>query len=82
MPEINAYLNAPKKATNVSLAETLLTEAKALRINISQAAEAGVAEAVAKKRAALWVAENAKAFECWNAHVEKNGLPLAKYRSF
>lgn len=26
-----------------------------------------------------WITENAKAFECWNKYVEKNGLPLAKY---
>jgi len=82
MSATNNYANAAKKATNVSLAEPLLAEAKELRINISQAAEAGVAKAVAEKRAALWVAENAKAFECWNAYVEKSGLPLAKYRSF
>lgn len=73
---------APKKATNVSLTEALLAEAKTLRINISQAAEAGVALAVSQKRAELWLKENAKAFDCWNHYVEKNGLPLAKYRSF
>ena len=78
----NAPSTVVKKATNVSLSETVLAEAKALRINISQAAEAGVARAVAERRAALWVAENAKAFECWNDDVEKNGFPLAKYRSF
>lgn len=82
MSATDNYANAAKKATNVSLAEPLLAEAKELRINISQAAEAGVAKAVAERRAALWVAENAEAFECWNAHLEKNGLPLAKYRSF
>ncbi|MBK6907313.1 MAG: type II toxin-antitoxin system CcdA family antitoxin [Rhodocyclaceae bacterium] len=73
---------AAKKATNISLTEALLTEAKALRINVSQAAEAGVAKAIADKRAELWVEENAKAFDCWNTYVEKNGLPLAKYRNF
>lgn len=78
----NSYQNVAKKATNVSLAENLLAEAKALRINVSQAAEAGVAKAVAEKRAELWLKENEKAFECWSAYVEKNGLPLEKYRSF
>ena len=77
-----AHAQAPKRATNISLAESLLAEAKQLRINISQAAEAGVARAVAEKRAELWVPENQKAFECWNAYVEKNGLPLGQYRSF
>lgn len=76
------YTGMPKKATNVSLAETLLAEAKALQINVSQAAEAGVVKAVSEKRAELWIKENAKAFECWNRFVEKNGLPLEQYRSF
>lgn len=82
MPETNRYANAAKKATNVSLAEPLLTEAKELRINISQAAEAGLAKAVAEKRAELWVQENREAFESSNAYVEKHGLPLGKYRMF
>lgn len=78
----NNYAHVAKKATNVSLAENLLAEAKALRINVSQAAEAGVANAVAEKRAEIWLKENKKAFECWNTYVEKHGLPLEKYRSF
>jgi antitoxin CcdA len=73
---------AAKRATNVSLAVNLLAEAKALHINVSQAAEAGVAKAVAEKRAESWLKDNAKAFDCWNAYIEKNGLPLEKYRSF
>lgn len=28
------------------------------------------------------VAENVGAFDCWNAYVEKNAIPLAKYRNF
>lgn len=50
MSTTNSHATAAKKATNVSLAEPLLGEAKALRINISQAAEVGVARAVAEKR--------------------------------
>lgn len=72
---------AAKRATNVSLAEDLLAEAKALRINVSQADESGLARAVAEKRAELWVEENAKAFDCWNDYIEKYGLLLEKYRS-
>jgi antitoxin CcdA len=76
------YANAAKKATNVSMAESLLAEAKALRINISQAAEAGLARAVAEKRAALWLEENREAIESSNAYVEQHGLPLEKFRTF
>ena len=77
-----ARASVAKKATNVTLPESLLMQAKALRINVSQAAEAGIAKAVADKRAELWLKENAKAFDCWNTYVETNGLPLEQYRSF
>lgn len=82
---LSSEANAPhvaKKATNVSLSENLLADAKALRINVSQAAESGLAKAVAEKRAEIWREENKEAFQCWNAYVEKNGLPLESYRSF
>lgn len=77
-----AQSGTPRKATNVSLAEALLAEAKALRINISQAAEAGLARAVAEKRAERWREENRPALESSNAYVEQHGLPLARYRGF
>jgi len=78
----NRSRTVTKRATNVSLPEDLLSEAKALHINISQAAEAGVAQAVAQARNELWLAENQEAIESSNAFVEKHGLPLAKYRMF
>jgi len=74
--------DSARKATNVSLNEALLAEAKSLRINISKAAEAGLSSAVAEKRAQLWREANQAALESSNAYVEQHGLPLAKYRSF
>lgn len=71
-----------RKATNITLAETLLAEAKMLHINISQAAEAGVAQAVAEKRSALWLDANRSAIQSSNRYVDQNGLPLASHRSF
>lgn len=74
--------SSARKATNVTLTETLLAEAKLLKINISQAAESGLARAVAEKRAALWLDENRAAIESSNSYIEANGLPLAGYRGF
>ncbi len=71
-----------RKATNVTLSEALLAEAKALKINISQAAEFGLTRAVAEKRAALWLDENCAAIESSNSYIEANGLPLARHRGF
>lgn len=73
---------APKKATNLSIGEALLAHAKALQINISRAAEAGLERAIAEKRAEIWRRENLEAVQSSNEYVERKGLPLAKYRQF
>jgi len=78
----NRPRSAVKRATNVSLPVDLLSQAKALQINISQAAEVGVAQAIARTRSQRWLAENQEAIKSSNAFVEKHGLPLAKYRMF
>jgi antitoxin CcdA len=72
----------PRKATNVSINEALLVEAKALKINVSKAAESGLLLALAEKRAELWLVENRAALDSSNAYVEQHGLPLAQYREF
>jgi antitoxin CcdA len=71
-----------KKVTNLSLDQALLADARALGVNISQAAEKGVTEAVRKAKGEAWVQENREAIEASNRWVEKNGLPLEKYRMF
>lgn len=71
-----------RRATNVTLPESLLNDAKALRINISQACERGLAAELARVRREVWLAENRAAMDAWNAHVETNELPLARFRSF
>lgn len=81
-PDVSTPPNAPRKATNVSLNAMLLAEARSLSINISQAAESGLARAVTEKRAEMWLAANRAALDSSNDFVERNGLPLARYRQF
>jgi len=71
-----------RKATNVSLDGDLVSQARELGINLSRACEAGLADAVKRERIVRFKAENAEAFASYNEHVEKYGLPLAKYRMF
>ncbi|MEO3432727.1 type II toxin-antitoxin system CcdA family antitoxin [Inquilinus sp. CAU 1745] len=75
-------MGPPKRAANVSISRELLDEARKLRVNVSQAAEQGLSRAVAERRAEAWLEENRDALESSNQYVEKNGLPLAKYRQF
>ncbi|MBF0335801.1 MAG: type II toxin-antitoxin system CcdA family antitoxin [Alphaproteobacteria bacterium] len=71
-----------KKATNLSLSQTLVNEAKSLGINLSRACERGLAEEIADARAAQWREENHAAIESYNDYIETHGLPLARFRQF
>ncbi len=73
---------ATKKPTNLSLDQALLQEAKSFGVNLSQAAELGLRQAVTAAKSAHWKSENAQALESSNKWVEENGLPLRQYRSF
>ena len=79
----NQTTDEPRRLpTNLSLSEPLVAEAKKLDINLSRAAEQGLAAAVATERARRWKEENRAAIEAQNAWVAEHGLPLAKYRMF
>jgi antitoxin CcdA len=71
-----------RRPTNVSLDARLVAEAKGLGINVSRASEEGLAREVKAERERRFKEENAEAFEEWNRFVEKNGLPLERFRQF
>lgn len=71
-----------RKATDVPLDDTLVTEARALGLDVSGAAEKGLAGAVKAEKERLWRIENADAIRAEREYVEKHGLPFAKYRQF
>lgn len=73
---------ARRRPTNLSLDPALIGEARALDVNISRAAESGIAEAVAAERTRRWKEENRDALESSNEYVRQHGLPLEKYRLF
>lgn len=51
-------------------------------VNLSQAAEAGVRQAVAAAKADEWRRENAASIVSSNAFVDAHGLPLERFRQF
>ena len=81
MPRLAAP-HANRRATNVTLSVELLTQARELGLNISQACEQGLKAEIARSRAVRWVEENRDALASSNDHVERNGLPLAAFRQF
>jgi antitoxin CcdA len=69
-----------RKSTNLSLDAQLVAAAKNLDINISRAAEQGIAQAVAEETARLWRIENRDAIASLNDYVERHGVPLEQSR--
>ena len=74
--------SARRRRTNLTLDAALLTRARDLGINVSQASERGLAEEIKRVERERWLEENRDAIESSNAWVEANGLPLEKYRLF
>ena len=71
-----------RKSVNTSIDSRLIEEAKALGINMSRAAEQGIAKAISAEKTRRWQEENKEALESSNEYVRRNCLPLAKYRLF
>lgn len=63
-----------RKATNISLPEELVAEARALDINLSREVEAHLADMIRKRRAERWREENQQAIEAYSEFVEKFGI--------
>jgi antitoxin CcdA len=82
MPGHDEPARPPRRTANVTLPEPLSHDAKAHGINLSQACEDGLAAAVAKAQAAVWLKENRSGSEAWKDHVEVHGIPLAEFREF
>ena len=66
--------SAPKRPTNVSINEDLLSKARELGVNLSQTLEEGLKTRLAEERRKRWLADNKAAFAACNAHFEKYGL--------
>jgi len=71
-----------KKATNLSIDSDLLDRARRLKLNLSQAVETGLAEAIRRHERAQWLEKNRAALEAYNDHVEKHGVFSDGLRSF
>jgi len=75
-------LNAPKKATNLSINSDLLSKARALDINLSSTLEHALTDALKEQRRVQWLAENRPAIQAYNIHVEEHGVFSDGLRSF
>lgn len=73
---------AKKKSANLSVNETLLQQAKALNINLSQMLEQRLAEYLRESFRQSWVKENREAIDAYNRRIERNGVFSDGLRTF
>lgn len=71
-----------RKPTELALDRALVDEAERLGIDLSQACEHGLSQAIAREATPRWQTDNAEALAASNTHVERHGLPLAGARLF
>ncbi len=76
------FEESTKRPTNLSLNVKVLEMARELGMNLSQTVDALLAEEVRKRYFERWNVENAEAIAHYSARIEREGLPLAKYRTF
>ncbi len=67
---------------NLSIDESVTREARELGVNMSRVAEAAIAEAARLERNRRWREENRDALEAYAREVEREGLALARFRTF
>lgn len=67
---------------NLTLDAEVAAMARALGLNMSRLAEAAIAEAARAERNRLWREENRAALDAYADEVAREGLPLARFRSF
>lgn len=71
-----------RRATNVTLSEQLVTEARTLDVNLSKAAEAGIAAAVRAERNRRWQEDHRERIDAFADWFEENGLPFQDLRVY
>ena len=76
------FTNATKKPTNLSLNSKVLELAREMGMNVSQTVDTLLAAEVRRCYWQKWNEENKDAVAEYNTRVERDGLPLAKYRNF
>jgi antitoxin CcdA len=76
------FSNASKKPTNLSLNSKVLEMAREMGMNVSQTVDTLLAAEVRRCYWQKWNEENKDAVAEYNTRVERDGLPLAKYRTF
>ena len=74
--------NAPTTEITLLLNSKVLAMTQEMGMNVSQTVDSLLAAEVKRRYWESWNDDNKEAIAAYNARIAKEGLPLAKYRSF
>ena len=74
--------DASRRATHLSLNSKVLDAARELGIKLSQTVEELLVVEEQRRFWERWNKENKEAIAVYNKRIEREGLPLARYRTF
>ncbi len=80
--KLDPISSGKRKPVNLSLNSGVVQAAREAGINLSQTCEAALRAAAKTARDQRWQEENRDWIDSHNEWVEKNGLPLTRYRMF
>ena len=65
-----------RRSVNLTIPEDVIQAARELKLNASEAAEAGIRRAIAEKQAEQWLSQNQSALKAHNKRVANEGTLL------
>jgi antitoxin CcdA len=74
--------SAPKRATNLSINNSLLEKSKALKINLSATLEQALTAKLAANKADNWARSNQQALKSYNNFVDEHRCFEDEFREF
>ena len=71
-----------KKATNITLSQEVVDDAKALGLNLAKTCERLLRETIRIEKERRWADEYADFIAAYNQSVQEDGLALEQWRTF
>ncbi len=73
MPASISKPGAKRRSVNLTIRKDVIETAKALKLNASKAAEAGITQAIREAQGEQWLTENRAALAAHNKRIERDG---------
>ena len=73
---------SPKREVQLQLNSKILDRAQELGMDVSETVDGLLAEVVNRRYWERWNEDNKEAIAAYNERIEREGIPLARYRTF